>query len=162
MTIQPISAASAALYFSLTDLQERGFYSDELTDAEILHLTQQALNQTELTLDAPLEIETYSDKHGLLIFVRVTAPLESVWSFDDFETLLTAAHSFSPGDPQGSLYQWNDRYWLVLTRPDPQTNAHLSEFGCSETEDPYIHARLTEYGTLLLHKDTFSTLRKYF
>lgn len=162
MTIQPISAASAALYFSLTDLQEHGFHSDELTDAEILHLTQQALKQTELSLDAPLEIETYADKHGLLIFVRTTAPLESVWSFDDFEALLTAAHAFGTGDLQGTLYQWDGRYWLVLTRPDPQTNAFLSEFGYPESQAPYIHARLTEYGTLLLHKHTLSTLRKYF
>lgn len=162
MTIQPISAASAALYFTLTDLQERGFYSDELTDAELLHLTQQALHQTELTLDAPLEIETYSDKHGLLIFVRATAPPESVWSFDDFETLLTAAHTLDKKDPHGALYQWDDRYWLVLTRSHPQINAHLSEFGCPETEDPYIHARLTEYGMLLLPGQALTTLRTYF
>lgn len=162
MTIQPISAASAALYFTLADLQKRGFHPDELTDEQILLLAQQALNQGKLALDAPLEIETYPDKHGLLIFVRATAPQETIWAFDDFETLLTAAHALGEGDPLGSLYQWNNRYWLVLTRSDSQVNARLSEFSSPESQDPYIHARLTEYGTHLLTGHVFSTLRTHF
>lgn len=162
MTIQPISAASAALYFTSADLQEHGVHPDELTDEEILQLTQQALKQGDLSLDAPLEIETYPNKCGLLIFVRTTKPLEMVWSFRDFETLLTAAHTLAAGDPLGSLYQWDDRYWLVLTRSDLQVNAHLSEFCSPASRDPYIHARLTEYGTLLLTGRVFSTLRAHF
>lgn len=162
MTIQPISAASAALYFTSADLQEHGFHPDELTDEQILHLTRQALNQAELPLDEPLEIESYPDKCGLLIFVRATAPMETVWCFEDFESLLAAAHTLGTGDPHGFLYQWDDRYWLVLTPSDPQVNAHLSEFSSPASQDPYIHARLTEYGTLILSRQALSTLQTYF
>lgn len=162
MTIQPISAASAALYFTSADLQEHGFHPDELTDEQILLLAQQALSQSKLTLDAPLEIETYPDKHGLLIFVRTTAPLETVWCFEDFEHLLAAAVTLGEHDTDGALYRWEKHSWLVLPGHDARISAHLSEFGRSAARDPYIRAKLAEYGTLILPEQALSTLKAYF
>ena len=161
MTIQPISAASAALYFTSADLQKQGLLPDELTGEEILHLTRLALQQADLPLGEPLEVETFCDKNGLLIFARSTAPLETVWSFDDFEHLLSAARTLGEHDTDGALYRWDKRCWLILSGQNAQISAHLSEFGCA-SQDPYIPARLAECGTLILPEQALSTLRNHF
>lgn len=161
MIIQPISAASAALYFTTADLQKQGVLPDELTDEEILRLTRLALQQADLPLDEPLEVESYCDKNGLLIFAHSTIPPETAWSFDDFEHLLSAARTLGEHDTDGALYRWEDRCWLILPGQNTRINAHLSEFGCA-SQDPYIAARLTEHGTLILSEQTLSTLRTHF
>lgn len=161
MTIQPISAAGAALYFTSTDLQKQGVLPDELTDEEILRLTRLALQQADLPLGEPLEVESYCDKNGLLIFAHSNASPEMAWSFDDFEHLLSAARALGEHDTDGALYRWEDRCWLLLSSQNTRINAHLSEFGYA-SQDPYIAARLTEHGTLILPEQTLSTLRTHF
>lgn len=162
MTIQPISAASAALYLTPADLRERGVCADELTAEHTLELTRDAFRQAGLPLEGSLEIETYPDKCGLLVFVHICPAQQTVWSFEDFESLLAAAAALGADEPDGALYWWLDRCWLVLPGRESGVSARLSEFGRQETGDPYLSARLEEYGTPLLTANAPSALRKHF
>lgn len=162
MTIQPISAASAALYLTASDLRERGICAGELTAEHTLELTREAFRQAGLSLDGALEIETYPDKCGLLVFVRVSPARQTVWHFEDCESLLAAAAALGESETDGALYWWEDRCWLVLPGREADVSARVSEFGSQETRDPYILARLEEYGILLLPTGALSVLRKHF
>lgn len=162
MTIQPISAASAALYLTPADLRERGICTDKLNAERTLELTREAFRQAGLSLEGSLEIETYPDKCGLLVFVRVSPARQTIWRFEDCESLLSAAAALGEDESDGALYWWEDRCWLVLPGREADISARLSEFGSQETEDPYILARLEEYGILLLAANAPSALRKHF
>ena len=162
MTIQPISAASAALYLTPSDLRERGICAGELTAEHALELTREALSQAGLSLDGPLEIETYPDPCGLLVFVRVRPAQPTVWRFEDCESLLSAAAALGAEESEGALYGWRDRFWLVLPGREGSVSARVSEFGSQETGDPYLLARLEEYGVPLLPSNAPSVLQKQF
>lgn len=162
MTIQPISAASVALYLTPSDLRERGVRADELTAEHTLELTREAFRQAGLPLEGALEIETYPDQCGLLVFVHLSPARQTVWRFDDCEALFAAAAILGADETDGALYWWEDRCWLVLPGGEAGLCARLSEFGSQETADPYILARLEEYGTPLLTADAPSVLRRHF
>ena len=162
MTIQPISTASVALYLTPTDLRERGVCAEELTAQHTLELTRDALRQAGMSMEGALEIETYPDKCGLLVFVHISPPQQTVWRFDDCESLLAAAAALGAQETDGSLYWWDACCWLVLPGQPDDVCARLSEFGSQETADPYILARLAEYGTPLLSADAPSALRRHF
>ncbi|MGN0968967.1 MAG: hypothetical protein ACI4O3_06820 [Oscillospiraceae bacterium] len=162
MTIQPISAASVALYLTPADLRERGVCADELTAEHTLELTREAFRQVGLPLEGALEIEIYPDQCGLLVFVHLSPERQTVWRFEDCEALFAAAAALSEDKTDGALYWWKDCCWLVLPGGEAGICARLSEFGSQETGDPYIFARLKEYGTPLLTADAPSVLRRYF
>lgn len=162
MTIQPISAASVALYLTPADLRERGVHTDELTAEHTLELTREAFRRAGLPLDGALEIETYPDKCGLLVFVHLSPERQTVWRFEDCEALFAAAAALGEDRTDGTLYWWEGCCWLVLPSQGAGVSARLSEFGSQETTDPYILARLEEYGTVLLTADAPSILRRYF
>ena len=162
MTIQPIRAASVALYLTPADLRERGVCPDALTAEHTLELARDAFRQAGLPLERLLEIETYPDKCGVLVFVHISPAQQRVWRFEDFESLLEAAYVLGGDGPDGALYWWEDSCWLVLPAQEDGPDARLSEFADEETGDPYIHARLEEYGIPLLAEGTLAALRQYF
>lgn len=162
MTIQPISAASVVLYLTPTDLRERGISFDQLTTAHTLELTREAFCQAGLTPAGALEIETYPEQCGVLVFVHIRPSRQTVWRFEDFESLLAAAAVLGEGGPDGALYCWEERFWLVLSDQDANRCACLSEFGEQESSDPYIAARLEEYGLPLLSAGALAALQRHF
>lgn len=162
MTIQPISAASAALYLTPADLRERGVCAHELTAEHTLELAREAFRQAGLSLEGSLEIETYPDTCGLLVFVHIRPARQTVWRFEDFESLLAAAAALGENETDGALYWWEEHFWLVLPGREGDVSARLSEFGSQETMDPYILARLEEYGVSLLTADAPAALRRHF
>lgn len=162
MTIQPIGSACAALYFTPSDLRGHGVPPDAPTDDEILHLTRQTLSQAGLPLPGPLELDACLGRSGLLVVVRSIRLNETLWRFDSFDDLLSAAGGPNSGALCGALYSWDGSYWLALSPSEGQSSAHLSEFACPQEDEPYILARLGEYGSPLLTGRVFSTLQAYF
>ena len=103
MTIQPISEASVALYLTPADLRERGVCPDALTAEHTLELARDAFRQAGLPLEGRLEIETYPDKCGVLVFVHLNPTQETAWRFGDCESLLAAAAALGENCPGGAL-----------------------------------------------------------
>ena len=162
MTIQPISAASVALYLTPADLRELDVDPETLTAERTLELARDAFRRAGLPLEQPVEIETYPDKSGVLVFIHISPNQPAAWYFEDFEDLLAAAAALDEGSPDAALYTWEGGCWLVLPNRDIGLAARLSEFGSQELEDPYILPRLAEYGKLLIPENAPAVLRKHF
>ncbi len=162
MTIQPISVHSVVLYLTPADLRERGISFDQLTTAHTLELTREAFCQAGLTPEGPLEIETYPEQCGVLVFVHIRPAQQTAWRFADFESLLAAASALREDGPDGALYCWNECFWLVLSDQENDMCAWLSEFGDQVSSDPYIVARLEEYAVPLLPANALSALQRHF
>ena len=162
MTIQPISTASVALYLTPADLQERGVCPEQLDLERTLEIAREAFEQAGLPLEGDLEIEAYPEKCGVLVFARLHPPQELVYSFRSWEELLCAVACLAEPLPDGTLSQWRGRYWLTLPAREQAAGARLSEFGQLETADPYITARLAEYGIPLLEQDAPTALKSHF
>ena len=162
MTIQPISAASVALYLTPADLRELDVDPETLTAERTLELARDAFRQAGLPLEQPVEIETYPDKNGVLVFIHISPVQPAAWYFEDLEDLLSAAAVLGGDCPDSALYGWEDGCWLVLPGQDAGLAARLSEFGSQELEDRYIIPRLAEYGKCLIPENALAVLRRHF
>lgn len=162
MTIQPIGAASAALYITPADLKEHGLTPAQLTLERALELTQSAFSEAGIALDGAIEIEAYPDACGVLVFARVRPP-ERLWlSFAGLEDLLSAARALPSPCPDASLRWFDGRYWLSLPGAETQLAAYLSEFGYPERDLPHLDARLAEHGQVILERDALGALLHFF
>ena len=162
MTIQPIGAASVALYLTPADLKEHGLTPESLTRELALTLTRDAFLRAGLPAEGPLEIEAYPDACGVLVFARVQSGRESWFSFEGLEEVLAAAHALPGPWPDATLTLWDGRYWLRLEGGDEKMVCCLSEFGRPETPSPHFDARLAEHGSVLIPGDAFGVLLQHF
>lgn len=163
MTIQPIGAASVALYLTPADLREHGLTPESLTLDLALVLTKDAFYQAGLPVEGPLEIEAYPDPCGVLVFARRSEPPRLWLTFPDLEALLAAARAMGESCPEdAALLYWAGAYWLSLPGEGEQTACRLSEFGAQLSQAPFLDARLAEYGVVILPKQALATLLRYF
>ena len=133
MTIQPIGAASVALYLTPEDLEERGLDPAALTLEEALPLARSALRQAGLPLEGTVEIEAYPERSGVLVFAHVR-PRDRAWfAFHRLETLAAAARALGPAPPADAALFWAEgRWWLSLDGAEEGAAARLAEFGRAE------------------------------
>lgn len=150
MTIQPIGSSTLVLYLTFSDLQERGLHPDSLTQEHTLDLAREGLALIRRTASDPLELESYPDKNGLLLFIHIAPPAQSVWRFMDSDAFLDAV-LFMPNITTADLYWWNESFWLVSA---DDSGLSLSEFADLIESDPLLSARLVEYATPLLSINT--------
>lgn len=161
MTIQQISAASAALYITPADLKSRGIGSHhELTLDGALTLASDAFREAGIPLTGSIEIEAFPDSCGVLIFAHIRPPEREWLTFPDFEALLCALRTLPVPCREGALYWWEGAYWLSLT--DRQAALQLSEFGRRESMPPQREAILAEHGSLILDRDAPAVLLRHF
>lgn len=162
MTIQPIGAASVALYITPADLKEHGLTPAQLTLEQALALTQTAFGEAGIALDGAIEIEAYPDACGVLVFARIRAP-ERVWlSFEDCEDLILAARALPEPCPEAALTWCDGKWWLSLPAKEKHLAGFLSEFGHTERDCPHLDARLAEHGKPVLPHDALSALLRHF
>lgn len=139
MTIQSISPTASLLYLTCAELQERGLHPDFLTHQDTWNLAKEGLSTLGRTADDLLELESYPDKHGLLLFLHTPPNAPAVWRFADSDCLLDAITAL-PNLAAQPLYWWKDAFWLV-----GEGGAVLSEFADRMEDDPLLTARLAEY-----------------
>ncbi len=143
MTVQPINPTVSLLYLTLPELKERGLHPDHLTDQHILTLAREGLSALGRTADEPLKLESYPDRHGLLLFIHTSPDTPAVWRFGDSDALLDAVAAL-PDLTALPLYRWKGAFWLV-----GGDSASLSEFADRMEDNPLLTARLAEYGQSL-------------
>lgn len=150
MTFYTIGPSASVLYLTAAELRQRGLQPEELTREQILVLAREGVSRTGYAAHASLELESYPDKNGLLLFIHTAPPDRAVWRFFDSDALLDAvtATAVSPSD---NLYWWNDFFWLLSA---PDHDPHLSEFADLISDDPLLYARLREYATALPARNT--------
>ena len=162
MTIEPIGAASVALYLTPADLSRRGFSPGSLTLDQALELTREACGQAGILLDGAVEIEAYPECCGVLVFAHVR-PSGPVWfTFDDLEPLLQAALALHATAVDAALWWWEDRYWLSLPPEAEGAAAVCREFGSPRQVDPLLAARLEEAGQVIFPRRALWELCRHF
>ena len=139
MTIQPISPSVSLLYLTRSELQERGLHPDSLTHENTLTLAKEGLSALGLQTEDLLQLESYPDKNGLLLFIHTPPGTPTVWRFSDGDALLDAVTAL-PDLAARPMYRWKDAFWLV-----GGSDAALSEFADRIDHDPLLSARLAEY-----------------
>ena len=140
MTIQPIAPTVSLLYLARAELQERGLHPTFLTREHTLTLAREGLSYLGQPAGDILELESYPDKAGLLLFIHTAPAAPAVWRFFSGDALLDAVAALHGLDPR-PMYWWQDAFWLV-----GQSGAALSEFADPVRDDPFLSARLAEYG----------------
>ena len=162
MTIEPIGAASVALYLTPADLSCRGFSPSSLTLEQALELTQEACGQAGIVLDGAVEIEAYPECCGVLVFAHVR-PTGPVWFlFDDLEPLLQAALALHTTAVDAALWWWEDKYWLSLPPEADGEAAVCREFGSPRRVEPLLSARLEEAGQAIFPHHALWELCRHF
>lgn len=150
MTIQPIGPSISVFYLTFADLQERGLHPEHLTAKQTLTLAREGLSLLGRRTDEPLELESYPDKNGLLLFIHTTLPAQTVWRFLSSDAFLDAVLT-GQKITSTPLYWWKDSFWLISgDSPDPR----LSEFADQLEGDPIFLAQLVEYATPLFPMNT--------
>ena len=94
--MQPVGEHAALLYATLEDLRERGTTPEALDLEQALELVREGADLAGLELEAPLELEAYPDRGGVLLFVRSLAPRRVWHPFLELEALLDAARDLGP------------------------------------------------------------------
>lgn len=150
MTIQPIGPSISLLYLTFADLQERGLHPEFLSQEHTLSLAREGLLMIGRETDDPLELESYPDKNGLLLFIHTVPSAQNVWRFFDSDAFLDAIFTLQ-GITSVPLYWWNDHFWLIT---DALPDSRLPEFADQCKGDPFLCARLAEYATPLLPLNT--------
>lgn len=145
MTIQPIGPTTFLLYLTLGELEERGMHPEFLTFDHTLELAREGLSSLARHTRDTVELESISDSHGLLLFIRTASPIRSVWRFMDCDAFLDAFRAIRNALPS-PIYLWKDDFWLVTEHDiDPR----LSEYADLMESDPLLSARLLEYAAPL-------------
>lgn len=150
MTFYTVGQCASVLYLTAAELHQRGLQPEELTREQILELAREGVSQSGYAPDAPLELESYPDKSGLLLFIHMTPPDRTVWRFFDSDALLDAVTTAAVS-PSDSLYWWDDCFWLLS---DPDRDPHLTEFADRINDDPLLCARLREHAAALPLRNT--------
>lgn len=162
MTIQPIGAASVAVYLTAEDLQGRGLTPRSLTREAALALTHEAFAQAGIAPAGTMEIEAYPETCGVLVFARFQPPGRVWFFFPDIEAVLTAARSLAPLCPDARLVWCDDGYWLSVPAGQDRLVCRLSEFGRPAEGAPFLEAQLAEHGHTLISGGALDLLLRYF
>ena len=162
MTIQPIGAASVALYLTPADLSAYGFTPADLTLKQALLLTRQACRGAGIDLEGNVEIEAFPEHCGVLVFAHVRPTGRAWFTFEDVEPVLGAALALREKAPDAALWWWEGRYWLSLPAGEEGAGAVCCEFGSPCPPDPLLPARLEEGGRLIFPRRALHQLCRHF
>lgn len=156
MTFQRIGARRIALFLSRREAAERGFPDSGPDAATSGLLARDVLRQAEIPLDGPLEVETFPDAAGILLFAHVRPPERPVFVFPDLEALIRAAHALPRLPEKDVLTYANGRYFLALPPEETAAAYCLSEFA-----EPAADGEEGEEASIL-SSGALSAVKKYF
>ena len=146
MTIEPIGAASIALYLTPADLREYGLTPGGLTLEQTLALTREACRRAGIPLEGVMEIEAYPEYCGVLVFAHIR-PAGPLWFvFDSLEPLIGAALELHCTPVDAALWWRDGRYWLALPAGAEGAAAVCQEFGAQRQLGKEEAARLEAEG----------------
>lgn len=132
--MQPVDGWAALLYATLEDLRERGTTPEALDLEQALELVREGADLAGLELEAPLELEAYPDRGGVLLFVRSLAPRRVWHPFLELEALLDAARDLGPLCAAAEVVWFGGLCCLTLPAEARQARRRLSSFA-SPPED---------------------------
>ena len=164
MTIEPIGAASVALYLTPADLSRRGLPAvpGSLTLEQALELTREACGQAGIPLEGAVEIEAYPECCGVLVFAHVRPEGPSWFVFDGLEPLLRAALALHSTPVDAALWWWEGKYWLSLPPGAEGAEAVCREFASPRQGGALLAHRLEEEGQAIFPHHALAQLCRHF
>ncbi|MGI5971735.1 MAG: adaptor protein MecA [Oscillospiraceae bacterium] len=162
MTVMPLGAKGIAIFLDPDELRSAGVEADELSVERARPIVVTAMRESGLDPDGSLEIESFCNGEGVLLFARIVPTRPVFIVFGGLEDLLGAVKSLVEPPGGSELTYLDGRYWLTLTGEARSLVPLLSEFGEeSNCEPEYVHF-LREHGQVIIERDAISNLRAYF
>ena len=162
MTIQHIGTRAITLYIPEKELRSLNLSPNAIGQAEAMELLALALEEKHLPGWEAAELEVYTGTDAILLFARRKSGSPRHVYFDDFETLITAAH-LCPDVLPSILCRWRGGYILTVYPFEGDASpAVLSEYGQDLGGSACLATHLIEQGAALVSNGALACLRAHF
>ncbi|WHX99121.1 genetic competence negative regulator [Neobacillus sp. DY30] len=192
MRLERLTVNKIKIFLTSDDLLERGLSKDDIWKDSIkwhqlFHdMLEEASEEFDVEIQGSVAVEIFSlQAQGMIMIITVDDNIEDeevlfdgfvemqvrvdgfenlLYQFESLEDIIALSHRlFALNVRGGSLYSYNDRYYLNMNNIDTsiveKIAAFLSEYGNPSILSTYI---LEEYGNKIIEDKAVETIKKYF
>jgi adapter protein MecA 1/2 len=192
MRLERLTVNKIKIFLTSDDLMERGLSKDDIwKDSvkwhQLFHdLLEEASEEFDVEIQGSVAVEIFSlQAQGMIMIITVDDNIEDeellfdgfvemqvrvegcdnlLYQFESIEDIIALSHRLSALNVNGgSLYSYNDRYYLNMNNIDTsiveKIAAFLSEYGNPSILSTHV---LEEYGNRIVVNKAVETIRKYF
>jgi adapter protein MecA 1/2 len=193
MRLERLTVNKIKIFLTSDDLHDRGLSKDDIWKDSIkwhqlFHdMLEEASEEFDVEIQGSVAVEIFSlQAQGMIMIITVEDNSEEeeeilfdgflemqvrvegcenlLYQFESFEDIIVLTHRlFSIQVSGGSLYAYNDQYYLLMNNIDPSNiekiAAFLSEYGNPSILSTHV---LAEYGNLIIENKAVETILKYF
>ncbi|PFP27318.1 adaptor protein [Bacillus sp. AFS073361] len=192
MRLERLTANKIKIFLTSDDLFDRGLskediWKDSIKWNQLFHdMLEEASEEFDVDIQGSVAVEVFSlQAQGMILIITVDDVIEDdeilydgfiemqvrvegyedlLYEFDEFEDIISLAKRLSTVSIfGGSLYVWNNRYYLIMDNLESEKNIKaacvLSEFGNASILSPYV---LAEYGKRIIEQQAVETILHFF
>ncbi|MFB5194594.1 genetic competence negative regulator [Neobacillus sp. KR4-4] len=192
MRLERLTANKIKIFLTSDDLFDRGLskediWKDSIKWNQLFHdMLEEASEEFDVDIQGSVAVEVFSlQAQGMILIITVDDVIEDdeilydgfiemqvrvegyedlMYEFDEFEDIISLAKRLSTVNIfGGSLYVWNNRYYLIMDNLKSEKNIKaacvLSEFGNASILSPYV---LAEYGKRIIEQQAVETILHFF
>jgi adapter protein MecA 1/2 len=192
MRLERLTVNKIKIFLTSDDLNERGLskediWKDSIKWHQLFHdMLEEASEEFDVEIQGSVAVEIFSlQAQGMIMIITVDENMEEeevlfdgfvemqvrvegcedlLYRFESFEDIISLSHRlFSLHVSGGSLYSYNNQYYLLMNNIDSsiieKIAAFLSEYGSPSILSTHI---LAEYGNQIIEKTAVETILKYF
>ncbi|MFP5113427.1 genetic competence negative regulator [Bacillaceae bacterium C204] len=192
MRLERLTANKIKIFLTSDDLFDRGLskediWKDSIKWNQLFHdMLEEASEEFDVDIQGSVAVEVFSlQAQGMILIITVDEVIEDeeilydgfiemqvrvegyedlLYEFDEFEDIIGLAKRLSTVNIYGgSLYAWNNRYYLLMDNLESEKNIRaacvLSEFGNASILSPYV---LAEYGKRIIENQAVETILHFF
>jgi adapter protein MecA 1/2 len=192
MRLERLTANKIKIFLTSDDLFDRGLskediWKDSIKWNQLFHdMLEEASEEFDVDIQGSVAVEVFSlQAQGMILIITVDNVIEDdeilydgfiemqvrvegyddlLYEFDEFEDIIGLAKRLSSVNIYGgSLYVWNNRYYLIMDNLESEKNIKaacvLSEFGNASILSPYV---LAEYGKRIIEQQAVETIIHFF
>ncbi|MFJ5757835.1 genetic competence negative regulator [Neobacillus sp. NPDC093182] len=192
MRLERLTVNKIKIFLTSDDLMERGLSKDDIWKDSIkwhqlFHdMLEEASEEFDVEIQGSVAVEIFSlQAQGMIMIITVDDNIEDeevlfdgfvemqvrvegcenlLYQFESIEDIIALSHRlFGLNVNGGSLYSYNNRYYLNMNNIDTsiveKIAAFLSEYGNPSILSTHV---LEEYGNLIVENEAVEMIRKYF
>lgn len=192
MRLERLTVNKIKIFLTSDDLLERGLSKDDIWKDSIkwhqlFHdMLEEASEEFDVEIQGSVAVEIFSlQAQGMILIITVDENIEDeevlfdgfvemqvrlegrenlLYQFESIEDIIALSHRlFALNVNGGSLYSYNNRYYLNMNNIDTSVvekiAAFLSEYGNPSILSTHV---LEEYGKQIIEDKAVETIRKYF
>lgn len=192
MRLERLTVNKIKIFLTSDDLMERGLSKDDIWKDSIkwhqlFHdMLEEASEEFDVEIQGSVAVEIFSlQAQGMIMIITVDDNIEDeevlfdgfvemqvrvegcenlLYQFESIEDIIALSHRlFGLNVNGGSLYSYNNRYYLNMNNIDTsiveKIAAFLSEYGNPSILSTHV---LEEYGNLIIENEAVEMIRKYF